>query len=272
MNRTIRDPFKKVSPGSPLRISATAWNSMLDSIGPTAQTPGAGPTPHSPFTGIISVNNASGLDGDRYHVFGLTAAAITYNANPDEFLRAVLAEGDLPDDELPFAIAVEAIPDGYIGEAVVVGAVQVLLHVINENHRFALVESGQMGFLKTGPTGPAQIVWKEAAEDRADPDYAWAIVILGGGGSGAAGVFPVTVTIDGGSAGSISTTCSYTYEVKALDTSVIGTAMTPEKRRFPNTPYTATPANSPGLAYFDSDGALHLFDANELPDSEEECP
>ena len=245
---------------------------MLDSIGPRAQAPGAGQTPSTPFTSVIFVNNASGLNADRFHVFGLTDAAITYGENADEFFQRVVADGELPDDELPFAIAVEAIPDGLIGKAVVVGAVQVLLHVINENHRFALVESGQLGWLKTGATGPAQIVWMEAAEDREDPDYAWAIVILGGGGSAGLAMFPVTVTIDGGSAGTVSTTCSYTYEVKALDGSVIGTGKTPERRRYPNVPYTTTPSNTPGEAYYDSDGVLHLFDANELPQTEDPCP
>lgn len=263
-------PYRKVTPGEPLRIHSQAWNSLMDLAISAPARPSVGegmPT----ATGLAHINNTSGLDCPRFGVMGLVSATFARSVNEGEFRRRVTVDGDLPDDELPFAVMTEAIPDGFIGTGVITGATQVLLHVINEAHSFALVESGQMGWLKTGATGPAQIVWKEPIEVRADPDYAWAIVILGGGGAAGLAMFPVTVTIDGGSAGSDAATCTFTYEVKALDGSVIGTGKTPEKRRFTFTEYSSTPAASPGTAYFDSDNVLHLFDANELPMTEA-CP
>jgi hypothetical protein len=271
MNTDSGNPFRPVSRGDPLRLSSRVYNRMARAVAPSVSPPGDGIEGASGGRHTVIVSNKSGVDCERYFVVGLESAAIPYSQNPDEFLRLPVVDGGFPDDELPFGVLIECIPDQMAGSAVVVGAVQVKLHVINEAHGFALVESGQMGWLKTGATGPAQIVWKEPVEVRADPNYAWAIVILGGGGSAGLVVFPVTVTIDGGSAGTVSTTCSYTYEVKALDGSVIGTGKTPEVRRYPNVPYTTTPANSPGLAYVDADGVLHLFDANELPETEDPC-
>lgn len=82
-------------------------------------------------------------------------------------------------------------------------------------------------------------------------------------------IFAVKVYIDGGSAGSGSTTCSFTYTVKNLaETVTLGTAKSPKVRRLVNVPYTTTPNGSIGSAYFDEAGALQLFDANETPDLE----
>ncbi len=82
-------------------------------------------------------------------------------------------------------------------------------------------------------------------------------------------VFEVKVTNDGGSAGSAMSDCSYTYTVTndAADF-IYGTGLTPKKRRFSNVPYTATPAGSEGLGYYNASNIFALFDANELPEIE----
>lgn len=82
-------------------------------------------------------------------------------------------------------------------------------------------------------------------------------------------VFAVLCTIDGGSAGSASATCSYTYTVTLHSGYVLGEHLTPARRRFANTPYTETPAESWGCGFFDKDGEFVLLDANELPQTEE---
>lgn len=84
-------------------------------------------------------------------------------------------------------------------------------------------------------------------------------------------MFGVRVTIDGGSAGSVSTTCSWTYTVELDSGYVLGEELTPQKRRLPNVPYTSTPADSWGAGFFDKNGAFVLWDANELPEVEDPC-
>lgn len=82
-------------------------------------------------------------------------------------------------------------------------------------------------------------------------------------------LFAVRVTIDGGAAGSATTNCTWTYAVSLDSGYALGTGMTPKRRRFPDTPYTTTPNDTWGAGFFDKDGVFVLWDANELPETEE---
>lgn len=77
--------------------------------------------------------------------------------------------------------------------------------------------------------------------------------------------FAVKCSIDGGSGGSASTTCSFTYTVTTLSGRTLGEEMTPQQRRHENVPYTTTPNEAIGVAYFDEAGTFRLWSANELP-------
>ena len=78
------------------------------------------------------------------------------------------------------------------------------------------------------------------------------------------GLFAVKVVKTSGSAGTVSTMCSFVYTVKTLDGTAIGTGMTPAKRRAAAGPYSAPADDSYGTAFYDEDGDLVLFDANEV--------
>jgi hypothetical protein len=73
----------------------------------------------------------------------------------------------------------------------------------------------------------------------------------------------VLCTLDGGSAGSQTQTCSWTYTVHTLEGVLLGQQMTPQKRRPDNMPFTPTPDETVGTGYYDLDGEFILFDANE---------
>ncbi len=85
-------------------------------------------------------------------------------------------------------------------------------------------------------------------------------VRLGGSDVRAIRMFPVKVTKTGGSAGSKTTQCTFTYTVKDLDDVELGTVMTPAKER----PAKGKLVNADGYAtaFYDGDD-LVLFDANE---------
>ena len=68
----------------------------------------------------------------------------------------------------------------------------------------------------------------------------------------------VKVVTDGGSAGSSSTNCSYTYTVKDLRGNTLATAKTPYRPRYEKTAYIVAPENSYGLALIDN-GSLTLL-------------
>jgi len=76
-------------------------------------------------------------------------------------------------------------------------------------------------------------------------------------------VFAVTVTQTGGSNGSKTSAASYTYTVKTLDGTTIGTSVALAKTR----PYgLVTAGSSYGLAFYDGT-TLKLWDAGEYPGS-----
>lgn len=85
-------------------------------------------------------------------------------------------------------------------------------------------------------------------------------------------LFAVRVTIDGGSAGSISADCSFTYKAVSDDGFLYGEHLTPARRRLHHVPYTTTPDNSWGAGFWDKTGTFVLWDANETPDVEDPCP
>jgi len=87
----------------------------------------------------------------------------------------------------------------------------------------------------------------------------------------AASLFRVTVTEEGGAAGDAGTNCAYTYTVNDGRTGdELGTGKTPERSRYPKCAYEQPAADSPGLAYWDSDFVLHLYEAlEEIPVSTE---
>jgi hypothetical protein len=81
-------------------------------------------------------------------------------------------------------------------------------------------------------------------------------------------LFAVLCTVDGGSAGSSSTTVSFTYTVTTLSGTELGTGLSPEENRLENVPYIENPDDTLGFAYFNENGDLRLWSANEEPELE----
>lgn len=77
------------------------------------------------------------------------------------------------------------------------------------------------------------------------------------------GLFPVTVSQTGGSAGDATTACSFTYTATDLDANELGTGMSPTWAR---PAAGAMVAATHGLGYYDSTGAFVLYQVDEQPD------
>jgi len=84
----------------------------------------------------------------------------------------------------------------------------------------------------------------------------------GGGDNNATHTFIVKVTKDGGSSGSFSSTCSYTYTCKTLSGDSLGTGISPETHRITNVAYTAPGDNSYGIGFYDGE-TFKLYSAAE---------
>ncbi len=170
------DPFRHVKPGD-RKISATAWNRMLDAIRPVPAAVGSGPLGSERRIGLVTVENVDATDYDRFDVLAVSDILISPTDNEPEFLSRVALNVTLPtwpDDAGRFVILAEPLAAGDIGRAWASGVCQASINVLDEAHRFADVADGS-AVLTSRSTGAAQILWKETGTGTK-----WSIVRLGG--------------------------------------------------------------------------------------------
>lgn len=268
----LGNPFKTVATGDPLRIPAAAYNAFIAAAMANRQgRVGDASSSGARFAYEDALCKQSVLSFvPRFGVLGLADPAVLPSGNLDSFADRLVFDSASPagDGGSKFCVLLQPTPEDTIVRCVIDGPVAVLLSIVNENHRYAAQDAGQSDWLKTAARGPAEILWKQAIEDRDVSDKAWGIVRLGADNK-PGDTFDVLCTIDGGSAGDATHDCSFTYTVKDLLGWQLGTGLRPKERVYPNTPYTTTPDNTVGLAYYDQNGALQLWSANELADTEE---
>lgn len=172
--------MKKVKSGDALVIPAQTFNTFIDAARDfRARQQGSAQTAQQSFrsSGIILVKNASGYDQDRFAVLGIDSPVITPTDNEDEFKNRPALRGVTPAEASHtgrFIILAEPLADGEIGRAFAHGVCPVKVNVINANHRFADVNDGVAGSLKSGLTGAALILWAESGTGEV-----WAVVRLG---------------------------------------------------------------------------------------------
>lgn len=152
---------------------------------------------------------------------------------------------------------------GSIGTAVWGGLTYAQVSFGASTDRYARYNSGTSQLL-SAPWGPARVIWKQAGTGTK-----WALINLDPFWEKYRSTFAVKVTKDGGSAGTSSTACTWTYTVKDLDDNILGTSVAVQKAR-PNGLITEAAAGSYGVAFYDID-TLKLWDVAEVPDTDP-CP
>ena len=175
------DSFQKVQSGQPLKIPAETFNAFLDAAQDfrsrqQSRTRDAQPTFRQ--TGIVKVKNASGEDRGRFDILGIDRPLFTPTDNLETFQNDILLVGVVPDKEDHpgrFCILLEPLTVDSIGVAVISGVCPVRLDIEEESDTFAEIEHEETGFLKSGGSGSATILWKEPGTG-ADK---WAVVRLG---------------------------------------------------------------------------------------------
>ncbi|MBX3378374.1 MAG: hypothetical protein KF678_15375 [Phycisphaeraceae bacterium] len=264
------DPFRTVRTGERLRIPAAAYNAFIAA----AKTHQRGRTDSGAedagtrlgFDTLIS--NQTGKNLPRFGIVCLGSPVTPPALRPAGFRARQAINGLDPSSDRRgrFAIAQEPIRAGAIGRAIASGISVVRIELLapsSEDDDFADVKDGDSDVLLAAASGSARILWIEPLGDREDADRPWCIVRLGD--QDPQRLFSVLVTVDGGSAGSGTTTCSWTYTLKTERGKVIATQKTPEAHRLPNVPYVETPEDSVGFAWYDHDSYLRLLWANEQP-------
>jgi len=175
----------KVSPGQPLRIPAETFNAFVDAAvayQATRTSRQAEGGANLPTAGIVTVRNDSGADQERFAVLGIGTPLILPTENAAAFQERVAMSLVAPDEDAHvdrICILQEPIAAGKLGRGLILGITPVRLDVQAEDDRVAAVVTGETGSLKTGSTGAARILWKEAGTGEV-----WGIVQIPSGGAG----------------------------------------------------------------------------------------
>ena len=261
------DALKKVQAGQPLSIPARAYNAFVDAAQDyldRREDQGTGSGRDVRHSGIVLVKNSSGAARERFDVLGVSGILYSPSENLLGFKNQPVLTGVVPtvaDHAARFVISLVPLAEGAVGPALASGVAPVRVDVADEGHRYADVNDGAAGSLKSGARGAALILWKESGTGEK-----WAVVRLGLPSDPLGGVFAVKVTKDGGSAGSKDADCTFTYTVTDLAGNELGTTLAPKRPRFSHVEYAQPAADSPGLAYWDDQGDLQFYEAvEEIP-------
>lgn len=182
-------PMQKVKRGDPLVIPAATFNTFVDAardFQDRQRSARRDAVREQRDTGIVLVRNESGADRERFDVLGIEGPIIERVDNEDEFKQRVALKGVVPSSPHPgkFAILLEPAKDQAIVRACVDGVCVVRVRMVDEAHTSADVAIGVASRLESGDSGTARLLWVEPVEDRQDPEIAWTVARIGGGGGG----------------------------------------------------------------------------------------
>ncbi|MDL5055722.1 hypothetical protein QQ056_19520 [Oscillatoria laete-virens NRMC-F 0139] len=157
--------MRKVSPGQPLRIPATTFNTLVDAaedFKSRSHNRSSQATPTDTKNGLITIRNMSGFDCNRFDVLVLTSIVIGPGDNADEFFSRFAVDAELPiaGDQPWLVVLQEPIAAGALGTALVCGVTPVWMRrPVDENSQFCGIVSDDT-LLESGIQG-AQILWED---------------------------------------------------------------------------------------------------------------
>lgn len=198
------DAFKKAQDGKPLIIPAAAYNSFLDAaqdFKSRQQSRGRKSLRKFRQADLFPVRNETSEDLGQFAIVGIASPIITPTDNEDEFRNRVSLRGLTPDDSLhvgKFAILQEPAAQNEIAQAAIAGVSVCKVYVDDEDHDRAEMADGVTGYLQSGSTGSATILWKEEGTGEK-----WAVIRIGASNlpAPAVAVEPYTLIKESGASG-----------------------------------------------------------------------
>ena len=146
-------------------------------------------------TGIFPIENASGVDRDRFEVLAIDGTVFSPDENLTEFQNRIAFRGVTPTDTTsPVAILLEPVADGRIGRAVVSGVAVVQVDLIDTEHTHAVAIEDDSTKLESAEGGSIEIL----VIDRSATGTKWAIVRIGAGGAAEDEYYELTENLDAG--------------------------------------------------------------------------
>lgn len=183
--------LQKVKRGDPLAISAATFNTFIDVAHDFQQRQLSTERNARPLmrdAGVVLVRNESGSVRSRFDVLGIAGVLIEPVDNADEFQHRVALRGVTPtaDHVGRFVVLLEPLGADRIGRACLDGICVARVRMHDEAHQYADVATSVTAELESSASGTAQLLWIEPESDRQDPEIAWTVARLGGGGSSVA--------------------------------------------------------------------------------------
>ncbi len=213
----MSDPFRKVKSGDPLTIPATAYNAMLDAALANLRQPNR-PAPVRGDQGVhVLVQNETGYALEQFEVLGIEGPVFNPREQADAFQQTPVLRGVVPAKrhEGKFVVMQEATSPGGVARACISGLTVARVYVPEpeEGKDFTPPKACDVGegytFDLTGAsTGGASILW---IENGTGPK--WALIRIGHGEQGEAGLFPVKLSQSGGEDGDEKTATTWRYNV-----------------------------------------------------------
>lgn len=161
------DTFKKVQTGQSLKVPAPTWNAFIDAAQDfkARQRSRKQASERRIYqTGIFLCRNETGGDLAQHAVVGIDSPIIEPTDNEHEFRNRASLVGVTPASAhaARWAILQEPAAANEIASAAVAGVTVAKVNVLSESHDRAERVIGQTGYLNSGTTGSAVILWKEA--------------------------------------------------------------------------------------------------------------
>lgn len=165
MRKGTGDPFRKVTPGQPLRISARAWNRVLDTIKPNpgfmAISDGVQPAQNT-----VLIRNKSGHDVPRFGVLGISGVEIDPSVDDGKYekqfaMRPVLT-GVTPAaaHRDKFVVMLEPVKDDAVALGAIGGIIPCKVELKGGNHKYAQAKVDDRTQLEsTSKCGAVRLVW-----------------------------------------------------------------------------------------------------------------
>ena len=170
--------LKKVQSGDKLKIPASTYNAFIDAAQAVKDNNNfLSATNKNSDSRKVIVQNNSGGNLDKFEILGISAPYVTPTDNETDFQNRITIVGitpDIDDHKGKFIVLQEPIPNGKIGRGIISGETIVKVNVSDEDHKFAKIEDGESGYLASGTSGSARILWKESGTGTV-----WAYVRLG---------------------------------------------------------------------------------------------
>jgi hypothetical protein len=159
------DAFRKVRDGERLKISAAAYNAMIDAAQDYINRKNnlTSQTGKQLAANMVYIKNTTSAAVDRLNILGIGGSQIDPATNT--FKEMTVLTGVIPSktDHASgrFVITAEPIGIACIGRAYVAGVTAVQINIIDEGHSFADIKDSDITQLESAASGAAVILYKE---------------------------------------------------------------------------------------------------------------